>query len=125
MPTKKTTAPKRRVAITKKVSLAEFSDGWDDCFVLIVPATFREVNAYLEDGEKRKGNTPSQDMEVQTSIIRTHFICGKIMALDESDKPELVDMTPEDSEVSIAISNKLFNEVMGFNLDPKGSQKTA
>jgi hypothetical protein len=113
----------RVVAITKKISLAEFSDGWDDCYVLVRPATKAEVMGFAKLDVKAM--TEEQQLAEQMKIIRDHFVSGKIKVLNAVGEAELVDMVPDDVEASMPMANKVFFDILGVVLDPKDSLKAA
>lgn len=101
------------VGISKRVSLAEFSDGWDECYAVVRPANMDEL---LDMSEVDFAAMQTRErVEKQLEFIKSHFVSGRIM----NGEIELRNMRAEDAKASPLIIKKLFNEVMGLNLDPK------
>jgi hypothetical protein len=101
------------VGLSKRVSLSEFSDGWDKCYAIVRPADMDEL-LDMSDVDFSNMNTRER-IEKQLEFISSHFISGRIM----NGQNELRDMRAEDAKASPLIIKKLFNEVMGLSLDPK------
>lgn len=113
----------RHIAITKKVSLADLSEGWDDCYAIVRPATYREYREFA-DG-KIEDLKPSEQLALEMDIVMNHFVSGKIMVLGDDGEAHLEDMNAEDVQESVPLANKLFFEILGIKLDPKGSVTAA
>lgn len=113
---------KRYVAV-KKSSLAGLSEQWDDdCFAYVQPATYADNVALGEmDFSKMK---QSEQVQWQTKWVKDHFISGKIKVFNGTEF-ELVDMALEDIDASVAVNDKLYADIMGFDLDPKDLRKAA
>ena len=107
----------RTVALTKKISLAEFSEDWEDCYVIVRPATKAEALEFSKTDVKNM--TPEQQLAKQMKIIDDHFVSGKLKILGGSGTPELVDMEASDVEASMPMANKIFFDILGVTLDPK------
>lgn len=116
------TEVKRYVAV-KKSSLAGLSEEWgDDCFAYVQPATYADNLALGElDFSKMK---QSEQVQWQTKMVKDHFISGKIKVFNGAEF-ELTDMTLEDIDASTAVNDKLYADIMGFDLDPKDLRKAA
>jgi hypothetical protein len=117
------TAPKRRLALTKRVSLANLSEGWDECYAIIRPATYQEYQEFL--ALDVADMTPADQMKVEIEMVTEHFVSGKILILDAEGESQLEDMKPEDIRASLPLANTLFFEILGVKLDPKGSVTAA
>lgn len=114
----------RKLALVKRVGLADLSEGWEDCYALVRPATYHEYLDFMALDLKDK--KPQEKMEAEFDVVTSHFVSGKVKVYVEgSVEPHLVDMTAEDIKVSIPLANKLFSEILGFKLDPKDSDKAA
>jgi hypothetical protein len=112
----------RTIALTKRISLSEFSEDWDDCYVLVRPATYQEALEFQEKDLKKL--TTKEVLEIQRSMIKDHFVSGKVKVQSPTGV-ELVDMTAEDLDTSIAMSNHVFLQILGLDLDPKGTKTAA
>lgn len=108
----------RRVALTRKVSLADYADGWDDCYAIVTLAGFDEVSEAADNDYSK--NTNLENVAYEIEVVKRHFVSGKIRVLGENGQPELVDMTSDDVRASIPIADKLYAVIMGLTLDPKG-----
>lgn len=107
----------RRLAISKRVSLANIAEGWDDCYALVAPCSYQEyaeIVALIEEGK-----TKAEIMAFQLQFVKSHLISGKVRVFDESNQPVLVDITPEDIELSQDISDTLCVGITGVAPDPK------
>lgn len=113
----------RRIAITKKVSLASVSDGWDDCYAIIRPATQQDYLDFASSDPEKLA--PADQVKLEVNFVKDHFVSGKINVLGAGNQPELVDMEPDDIAASIDLANKLFFEIMGIKYDPKDLQTAA
>lgn len=114
----------RRLAITKRVSLAEVSEGWEDsCYAVVTLATNREQFAITETDTSKLNNRES--IELQAKFVREHFVRGEVLALDEDGEPSLVPMAPEDIEDNTEIANRLFLACVGADTDPKDTPPAA
>lgn len=117
------TAPKRRLALTKRVSLATLSEGWDECYAIVRPATYQEYQDFLAFNVADM--TPAEQMKVEIDMVTEHFVSGKIVIFDAEWDTQLVDMRAEDIKASLPLANSLFFEILGVKLDPKGSVTAA
>jgi hypothetical protein len=117
------TDTKRRIALTRKVSLADLADDWNDCYAVVILASFDEVT---EIGSKDfKDMKPIDIVSWELEVVARNFVSGKIMALGVDNTSELVDMTADDLRASTQLVDKLYSVIMGISLDPKGTSKTA
>lgn len=113
----------KRYASVKKSSLAGLSEEWDEsCFAYVQPATYDDQFP-LTDGSIQK-LTPKEQVEWQTEVVKSHFVSGKIKVFN-GEAFELADMKEEDVTVSVAVLDKLYADIMGFELDPKDLRKAA
>ncbi len=111
-------ADKRVIGIVKRVSLAEFSEGWDECYARMRPVSYDEQLELMEVDFEKLGQRKTLDY--QYKLVVDHFIDGQIKAKDpETGEMELVPMKPEDVKASMLIVAKLFREIIGMNLSPK------
>lgn len=108
----------RRLAITKRVSLADVADGWtDDCFAVVTPASYAE---YIDFGKlSDAGKTNAELLQYQLKFVKDHFVSGKANFLDDDGKTILDSLTAEDIDASKELADKLFAEMVGVSLDPK------
>lgn len=108
----------RRITATKKSSLAGLSEGWgDECFAIVTPATYMD-QVELDELDLPKLPQKKQ-VDVQFDVIRKHFVSGKIKVLNASGEYEMADMEVDDAFASIEIADKIYADIMGFDLDPK------
>ncbi len=114
--------PKRIVSI-KKSSLEGLSHEWgDECYAYITPATYEEM---LEVNELNTAElTQREQVNFQLEQVKKHFVSGKIKVFNGTEF-ELVDMTAEDAVATIAIADKIYADIIGFELDPKDLRKAA
>jgi hypothetical protein len=116
----------RQIALTKRVSLAEFSEGWEDCYVLVRPASYKEA---LEFGAlDLKSLTQAEQLEIEMDFIITHFVSGKIQVFDDGEVKSgttLTSMEADDVKASVPMANKIFFEILGIAPDPKGTATVA
>lgn len=116
------TATDRRVAVTRKLSLADFGDDLQDSYVIVTLADFEEVSAISElEFEKMTNLEATKEM---LEIGKKHFVAGKIALLNEVGESELVDMKPDDIQASAAIIGGIYGAVMGVIPDPKVTSTT-
>lgn len=111
------------LAITKKVSLSDIGEGWDDCYAIVRQAT-REDSADALSPKTRKLN--KEDAEAfELNFIKEHFMSGKVLVFMPDKTMQLADMQPEHIDTSWKLANKLYYEVLGLTYSPKVSQKEA
>lgn len=113
----------RQVAFTKRVNLSELSEGFDECYALVRPATRAEYSEAMDFDIEH--TTREEQDKYEFEFIKSHFVSGKILVRNDEGNTELVDMEPDDVETSMALANKLYFEILGLKLDPKGSAKAA
>jgi hypothetical protein len=107
----------RRVAVTRKVDLAEYGDGLSESYAIVTMADLQEVSEISElEFEKMTNLEATRRM---LDIAQKHFISGKIAILSPSGGLELVDMEPGDIQSSARIVGALYSAVMGVIPDPK------
>lgn len=113
----------KKYRAVKKVSLADLSDGWDqECYAYVQPSTYEDQKALIQ-ADLGKKKEPEQ-VDFQLKFVRDHFISGVIKQFDgESFEP--VEMTEDDTSLSIAITDHLYAAIMGFELNPKDIRKAA
>jgi len=115
------TSATKRYATVKRVELKGQSEQWDEtCYAYVMPASYADNRATLE--LKVESLSQKQQIEYQEEFVASHFISGRIKAFD-GEKFELTDMTLEDAASSQALSDLLYSEIMGFDLDPKATRK--
>lgn len=111
---------KRRVAVTKRVSLSDIGDGWDECYATVRLATFDELG---EIAEKSFADVKYLDViKFEMDLVKEHFIDGKILILDESGKPVLQDMVANDVKSYPQIADHLYATIIGVDLNPKDTR---
>lgn len=113
----------RQIAITKRVSLSDLSEGWEECYALVRPATYQEYREFAD--VTLDGLRPPEVMKLEMDIVMDHFISGRILVFDADGKSNLEDMQPEDVEQSLPLAGKLFFEILGVKPNPKGSAPAA
>jgi hypothetical protein len=117
-------ATKRRLGITKRVSLAGIADGWDDeCYAIITKVTNRE-NFELAELDTSKFNE-RKSIEYQAKFVKDHFVNGQIMVINETGVLEHAPMTASDIDDITEIANTLFLAAVGSDIDPKAIPKEA
>lgn len=108
--------------IVKRVSLDGILDFDAECFALVKPATvndkieFRRAIETIKDGASAGGQL---EADFQQKMVDSHFVSGRIKALDEHGVIELVDMSIEDVQLA-EVSDYLYIQMLGLDLDPKG-----
>ena len=108
---------KRRLAVTKKVSLSDIAEGWDDCYAIVTKADYATFQ--LMRNTEVETMSQSEQMKLELQVITDHFVAGKVRILGQSGESVLADMELSDVEGSIELINKLYLEIMGVTLDPK------
>ncbi len=114
----------RVVAATRKVSLADFADGWDECYAIVRLASFAE---YTEIAAKDfKGMEQLAILAFEGDTVRSHFVTGKIMVLNDAGTDQtLAEMTADDIDAVPGMADYLYTVIMGMTLDPKALRKAA
>ncbi len=111
---------KRVVAATRKVSLSEFADDWDDCYAVVRLASYGE---YVEVANKDFTDIKQEDaLKFEYDFVISHFVSGKILLLGSD---ELQDMAVDDIDAVPGMTDYLYRVSMGMTLDPKVSGKAA
>jgi len=109
-----------RIIITKRISLAGLAEGWDDCYAIVAPATYQDYDALTQlDFTKL---TQNDLIKIQMDIVKDHLLTGEIK---EYGKETLSKLLPDDVYSSLDLTNRLYAEIMGIKLDPKGSSAAA
>ncbi|MDQ0825425.1 hypothetical protein QFZ60_001598 [Arthrobacter sp. B2I5] len=110
----------RRLAITKRVSLAGVAEGWDEsCYALVMPPSNEEYIDFTT-------TTAAEDMsnidkfKWQIEFVKKHLVSGKVKVLDDSGNLVLDDLLTEDIDASKELADLLFIQSVGLDLDPKG-----
>lgn len=114
-----TDAP-RRIAATRKVSLADFADDWQDCHAVVRLATLEEFRETTEKDFTALKTSEVIDYEVQ--FVKDHFVSGR---LKELGGDELVDMLADDITAVPPLPDYLYTVILGLDIDPKGLRKAA
>lgn len=114
-----TPKPRRRLAITKRVSLTGISEGWQDCYADVMPVTWQEFSDF--GNADYSTMTLADQIKYAMDFVAAHFVSGKVMVHGEG----LVDMTKDDIYASTDLSDLLFQEIVGLKLDPKASETAA
>lgn len=109
----------RRITATKRSSLEGLAEGWGpECFALVAPATYADQLAI--DDLNLTTKTPKEQIDAQNDVVRAHFIGGKVNLFDPATgEYTLVSMEVEDCFASVAITDRIYADIMGFELDPK------
>lgn len=115
---------KRVVAATRKASLSDFADSWEDCYAIVRLASFAE---YSDIATKDfKGMPTVEVLKFETDIVQAHFISGKIMVLSEAGTEQVLsDMQKGDIDAVPGMADYLYTVIMGMTLDPKALRKAA
>jgi hypothetical protein len=116
-------AEAKRITSIKRSSLAGLSHEWDDdCYAYVIPANY-EDNVAVNELDTAKMSQRDQ-VNFQLDFVKSHFVSGKIKAFN-GETFELTDMTEEDAVASVAIADRLYADIMSFDLDPKDLRKAA
>lgn len=107
----------RHLGLTKKVSMADIGEGWDECYAIVRLAEFEEQVEFSELGIDKL--TKAEANRAEMDFVRDHFIRGEIMILDEDNEPCAAPMVPDDVSRNLEIADKLFFAILGIKLDPK------
>lgn len=113
----------RRVAITKKVSLAEVADGWEECYAVVSLANFNDLTE-LDATDLDKMKT-LDIVKFEIGVVEKHFVSGKILLTQPDGTVALADMLIDDIKSSPRLIDLLYSEIMGLTLDPKDTSKVA
>jgi hypothetical protein len=114
---------KKRYVGVKKSSLEGLGEEWGaECYAYYVPANYEDNMAVLD----MDTNTMSKQEQVkfQIEFVRAHFVSGKIKVFD-GQSFELIDMRLDDATATVGIADRLYADIMGFDLDPKELRKAA
>lgn len=97
--------------IKKKISLADFGEGWEQCYISFNSPTYRDIKELLpsvDAGDEIKSLDSALDM------VKRLFLSGKAF-----DGESVVDLKSDDlSELPVAIIIRCFSELAG-KTDPK------
>ncbi|MEC5150869.1 hypothetical protein [Cryobacterium sp. GrIS_2_6] len=108
-----------RPAITKRVSLEGVYDGWTkEAYAIVMPISYAgkiEINNYGEAGK-----TQSELLEFELKIAKEHFLNGKAFFLSNSGDSILEDLSGEDLDSMVDLTQRLFVAINGGTVDPKG-----
>lgn len=115
--------PKRTPAVLRKVSLADFSDGWDECYAVVRLASYQEFADFANEDLSSLNNIEKVGKEIE--VVKRHFVSGKILVLEDGGSTTLEDMTSDDVAATPKLADYLFSIILGVDLDPKGSSKAA
>jgi hypothetical protein len=110
-----------RVAAIKRVSLEGLYDGWGpDCYALVKQANYED----MIELESQKGSK-AEVSRWQEKFVAERFVSGKLLIVTDSGDLELADMTAEDVTGGIGLTDKLFAEIIGIDMDPKDFRQAA
>lgn len=115
-----TDQPTRRVAATRKVSLADFNENWTDCYVVLLLADLQEFRDSI--AKDWTGALQAEVLDFELDTVKQHFVAGKIRIVGSD---ELVDMEPGDVTAVPELPDYLYSVIMGIDLDPKDLRKAA
>lgn len=108
----------RRLAITKKVSLAGIGEGWgDECYAVIALASNREQFEIADTDTATLTNR--QSIDIQATFVKDHFIRGEVKVFGSDGSLKVVGMTSDDVEDNTEIASRLFLACVGSDIDPK------
>lgn len=113
-----------RVAIIKRVSLADMASDWgEDCYIDIRPASYTEFAEYSKKDVEKMSEIDGMALVVE--VIQQSFIGGRIRVL-EGKQIVVADAAEDDiPDLTIDMLNKLFSEIMGMKYDPKAQPPAA
>lgn len=99
------------------------SEQWDtECYAYVKPTTYADQ---LDLTKRDMANASSDDqIAYQLQFVRDHFVSGKVRVFNGKSF-DLVNMTEDDCTASIEICDRLYAEINGFDVDPKGIRKEA
>lgn len=112
----------RRLAITKRMSLADVAEDWtSECYALYRPATYKDML------EVKSLNPDSLDesagIDFMLEFASRHIVGGKVMVLNDDDMLQVAEMQPSDVELlPPEVVNSLFADMTGAKLDPKDTR---
>lgn len=113
-----------RLAITERVSLEGFADGWGaDCYVTVLPLTYDEFKSFQDMKGKVEEADSGTVVDTMIDLVEKHIISGKVMAFDDNNQTILTDLDPQDIRQSVGLASHLFAEIAGV-VDPKVSSTT-
>ena len=106
-------------AITKRVSLENVYDGWtSEAYAIVIPISYAgkiELNNYAE-----ADRTQSELLEFELKITKDYFVSGKGFFLDDKNVLTLENMTSDDLDTMVDLTQRLFVAINGGTIDPKG-----
>lgn len=113
--------PTRRLAIAKRVSLAEVAEGWQDCYGIVSQLSYLERSEIIDT--KPNFKTEVEATHYMNDLVKKHIVTGKVMAFNEDGSEETVDLTSEDIDGSASreLVEILFNAILGVSENPKAS----
>lgn len=115
----------RRLAISKRVSLAWVAEGWtDECFALVMPAGYREFIEFARMGADTSPEANAKVTEFQLQFVKDRLVSGKVLVQQEDGSQVLDDIQPEDVDASMQLADILFDAITGKITDPKVSLPT-
>lgn len=112
-----------RLAITKRYSLAGVGEGWQDCYLIYRPASYADL---MELRTLKTDDMTEEDaLAYQRTFTLDRVVSGKLLELDASNNPVLVDYLPEHLEqLPKPVVDDLFNCISGVSSDPKDLKPT-
>lgn len=111
----------RRLGITKRISLSDLADGWDDCYVLVKPLTYQML-AQLTSLDTNEISEAEAIAET-TRLVKENVVGGKVMVLGDDDTLQSANFETDDVDsMSVDMVNHIMAEMSGQGAqygDPK------
>lgn len=115
----------RRLAISKRFSLAEIDTAWKDCYIEYSPATIHDLTKFQELNPQ--GQTETQAIDYMVTFIKDHTLRGKVLLVNDDGTPGIADLVKEEDIDNLPpnVIKTLFADMNGAILDPKDTPQVA
>lgn len=108
----------RTLSISRKFSLKDVSEGWDDCYVLYRPCTPREL--FAVKNTELSLNDQEASIKHIIDFLSNHFVAGQVLLTNPDGKQTLGAMQRSDLDrLPDQVMSDLYLDVIGVSLDPK------
>lgn len=111
-----------RLAITKRYSLANVGEGWQDCYLIYRPASFADMQ---ELWNIDPNISDDEAFTFQCDFVSKHIVSGKVLVVDEDGNTSEDSIKPgETQDFPKRVFNDIFRTITGAIDDPKESEPT-
>lgn len=99
----------RRLVVKQRISLAPYSEGWDDCYLIFSAFTKGDYD------EIRNVQQDLPDDEAESFMVKHltfHFVSGRVLVTDDADVETLSDAEASDiSDLPRTVKIALFSDL--------------